>query len=304
MSSNRKGMDRPRALVTGGEGFLGGYLLERLAGSYEVYGGSRSGAHPGPGSAIPLELTDKTSIESVRRLAPRYVVHNAALTRPEVCEEEPDRAHAVNVEGTRWLAEAVESSCIRFVYCSTDLVFDGSRSLWSESDAPAPLMVYGRTKLAGEEAARAVLGERVVVARLALLYGKGRGRSAGRTFTERMLLEAREGRAVRLFEDQYRSPLYVEDAASGIEAALDWPEALAVVHLGGPERISRFDMGVETLDVFGLDRSLAVPARMEDVPARVPRPGDVSLDIRRARSKGFDSLSVREGLSAMRDAYR
>jgi dTDP-4-dehydrorhamnose reductase len=249
-----------------------------------------------------LELTDKASIAAVRRLAPRYVVHNAALTLPDVCEDEPDAAHAVNVEGTRLLAEAVRGSCIRFVYCSTDLVFDGSRSEWAETDAPAPLMVYGRTKLAGEEAARSVLGERAVVARLALLYGKGRGRSAGRTFTERMLSEAREGRAVRLFRDQYRSPLYVEDAATGVEAALSWPELLAVVHLGGPERISRFDMGVETLDVFGLDRSLALPARMEDVPARVPRPGDVSLDIRHARSKGFNPLSVRDGLRAMRDA--
>ena len=295
-------MGRPRVLVTGGEGFLGGYLLERLVGSYEVYAGSRSGALPCPGSTIPLELTDKASIESVRWLAPRYVVHNAALTLPDVCEEEPDTAHAVNVEGTRLLAEAVQSSCIRFVYCSTDLVFDGSRSQWTETDTPLPLMVYGRTKLAGEEAARAVLGERAVVARLALLYGMGRGRSAGRTFTESMLVEAREGRAVRLFQDQYRSPLYVEDAAAGIEAALEWPEALAVIHLGGPDRISRFEMGVETLDVFGLDRSLAVPARMEDVPARVPRPGDVSLDIRRARSRGFNPLSVRDGLLAMRDA--
>jgi dTDP-4-dehydrorhamnose reductase len=297
-------MGRPRVLVTGGGGFLGRYLLERLAESYEVYAGSRSGTLPSPGSTIPLELTDKASIESVRRLAPRYVVHNAALTLPDVCEEEPDSAHVVNVQGTRLLAEAVESSCVRFVYCSTDLVFDGSRSQWAETDTPAPLMVYGRTKLAGEEAVLAVLGERAVVARLALLYGKGRGSSVGRTFTERMLLQAREGRAVPLFQDQYRSPLYVEDAAAGIEAVLNWPEALAVIHLGGPDRISRFDMGVETLNVFGLDRSLAVPARMDDVPAAVPRPGDVSLDIRRARSKGFDPLSVREGLRAMRDAHR
>ena len=63
-------------------------------------------------------------------------------------------------------------------------------------------------------------------------------------------------------------------------------------------------MGVQTLEVFGLDRSLAVAVRMEDVPSRVPRPRDVSFDIRRARSKGFDPLSVREGLLAMRDASR
>ena len=262
------------------------------------------GAPRGRVSPVRLELTDKASIDAVRRLAPGYVVHNAAHTKPDLCEDDPNSAYAMNVDGTRLLAEAVQDSCTRFVYCSTDLVFDGARPESSETDTPSPLMVYGRTKLEGEEAARDVLGERVNVVRLALLYGKGRGRSAGRTFTERTLEEARQGRAVRLFRDQYRSPLYVEDAAAGVESALTWPEAPAVVHLGGPERISRFEMGVQTLEVFGLDRSLAVAVRMEDVPSRVPRPRDVSFDIRRARSKGFDPLSVREGLLAMRDASR
>ena len=262
------------------------------------------GAPRGRVSPVRLELTDKASIDAVRRLAPGYVVHNAAHTKPDLCEDDPNSAYAMNVDGTRLLAKAVQDSCTRFVYCSTDLVFDGARPESSETDTPSPLMVYGRTKLEGEEAARDVLGERVNVVRLALLYGKGRGRSAGRTFTERTLEEARQGRAVRLFRDQYRSPLYVEDAAAGVESALTWPEAPAVVHLGGPERISRFEMGVQTLEVFGLDRSLAVAVRMEDVPSRVPRPRDVSFDIRRARSKGFDPLSVREGLLAMRDASR
>ena len=302
MSSNRNGTGRPRVLVSGGSGFLGGYLLQRLSRSYEVYAGFRSGAPPGSVSPFELELTDKASIDAARPLAPSYVVHNAALTKPDLCEDDPNSAHATNVDGTRLLAEAVQDSCTRFVYCSTDLVFDGARPESAETDAPSPLMVYGRTKLEGEGAARAVLGERVMVVRLALLYGKGRGRSAGRTFTERMLEEARQGRAVRFFRDQYRSPLYVEDAAAGVESALTWPEAPAVVHLGGPERISRFEMGVQTLEVFELDRSLAVAVRMEDVPSRVPRPRDVSFDIRRARSKGFDPLSVREGLLAMRDA--
>lgn len=297
-------MDRSRVLVSGGSGFLGGYLLERLARRYQVYAGWRSGAPPQVGTAVRMDLSEQTSLEEVRRLAPHYVIHNAALTRPEVCEEDPDRAQAVNVEGTRRLAEAVRDSCRCFIYCSTDLVFNGSRPNWTESDAPSPLMVYGRTKLAGEQEARTVLGPRAKVARLALLYGKGQGRSAGRTFTERMLEEARAGRPVRLFRDQYRSPLYVEDAVAGLELVLARDDIPDVLHLAGPERISRFDMGVVTLDVFGLDPSLAVAVPMEEVPSNVPRPRDVSLDIRRARSQGVDPLSVRQGLLAMRSRYR
>lgn len=298
-------MDRRRVLVSGGNGFLGGYLVERLSASHDVYAGSRRGS-PLPGTSwLPLELTDDPSgLDAVRRLAPTHVVHNAALSKPDVCEDDPDAAHAVNVEGTRFLAKAVRDSCLRFVYCSTDLVFDGTRPRSSETDVPSPLMVYGRTKLSGEEAARAVLGERVVVARLALLYGKGRGRATGRTFTETTIDQARAGLRVPSFLDQYRSPLYVEDAAAGLEQILGWPEGPPFVHLGGPERISRFDMGVRTLEVFGLDPSGIVGVRMEVVPSRVPRPRDVSLDIGLAQSKGFEPRSVREGLLAMREVFR
>ena len=119
-------MGRPRVLVSGGSGFLGGYLLQRLARGYEVYAGFRSGAPRGRVSPVRLELTDKASIDAVRRLAPGYVVHNAALTKPDLCEDDPNSARAVNVDGTRLLAEAVQDSCTRFVYCSTDLVFDGA----------------------------------------------------------------------------------------------------------------------------------------------------------------------------------
>jgi dTDP-4-dehydrorhamnose reductase len=257
---------------------------------------------PNGASLFAFDLEDRASIDAAGKIAPRYVVHNAALTEPTVCESDPDAARRTNVEATRALAEAVRDSCERFVYCSTDLVFGGTRPHAAETDSPSPLMVYGQTKLDGEAAARTVLGERVVVARLALLYGRGRGRASGRSFTEKMLADAERGHPVRLFTDQFRSPLYVGDAARGVESILGWRGAPGVVHLGGPERLSRFDMGVQAFEIFGLDRSLAVGVRCRDVPSRTARPLDVSLDIGRARSRGFDPRPVRDGLLAMREA--
>lgn len=297
-------MTRPRLLLTGSGGFLGGYLLESLIGNYQVHAAFRSLPADVPSGVSPLELDlgDPSALEAARKLAPSFVVHAAALTDPDICQREPELARAVNATATRNLAKAVRESCRRFLYCSTDLVFDGAHPPYRESDDASPMMVYGQTKLEGEMEARAVLAERVVVVRLALLYGLGRGRASKRSFLERMLTEARAGRSVRLFMDQFRSPLYIEDAARAAVSILGLPDAPPLIHLGGPQRLSRYQEGLVALEVFGLDSTLAVPVSMADVPARAPRPRDVSLDIELARSLGVASRSAREGLLAMQEA--
>jgi dTDP-4-dehydrorhamnose reductase len=297
-------MTRPRLLLTGSSGFLGGYLLESLATKYELHAAFRSRPADVPSGASPLELDlgDPAQLEAAGRLAPSFVVHAAGFTDPDACQREPALARAVNATATRNLAEAVRGSCRRFLYCSTDLVFDGAHAPYRESDAPSPMMVYGQTKLDGETEARAVLAERVVVVRLALLYGLGRGRASKRSFTERMLADARADRSVRLFMDQFRSPLYIEDAARALMSILGLPDAPPLIHLGGPHRLSRYQQGLVALEVFGLDSALAVPVSMADVPARAPRPRDVSLDIELARSLGLASRPAREGLLAMQEA--
>ncbi|MFQ5789930.1 MAG: SDR family oxidoreductase, partial [Acidobacteriota bacterium] len=183
-------------------------------------------------------------------------------------------------------------------------VFDGRLSHYCETDEPGPVLEYGRSKLAGEAAARDVLLDRAVVVRLALLYGWGLSQaSRRRSFAARMLAEAKRGRSVWLFADQFRSPLYVEDAALGMVLILRTPRVPPLLHLGGPERLSRHQIGLAALEVFGLDPALAKATSMRDVPSRAARPVDVSLDIRRARRLGFDPRGVRQGFEAMRRLF-
>ncbi len=191
-----------------------------------------------------------------------------------------------------------------FVYASTDLVFDGERGNYAETDTPRPISVYGSSKLSGEQAVREVLGERALIVRLSLMYGPRAVSTARESFAETMLARARSGEPVSLFADEYRSPLYVEDAAEHLARLVERPIEPRVVHLGGPEKRSRHEMGVIGLEVFGIPTHFARAGLRGDNAATASRPADVSFDVRRAQSLGMRPRGLREGFEKFRDRMK
>jgi dTDP-4-dehydrorhamnose reductase len=288
-----------RILITGATGFVGGHLRPRLPGSHRVI---TVGRKPLPESSRHIEgdLEEDRVLDLLSREAPDAVVHLAALTDADLCEEHPSRANRLNAELPARLASAVDESCARFLHVSTDLVFDGERAPYGESDPAAPISVYGRTKLAGERAAAAVLGDRACVVRLALVYGPRATAGSRPSFVERLVARASRGERVPLFEDEIRTPLYVEDAAAALARLLELPATPRVVHLGGPDRCSRLQMGLRSLAAFGVPLERAEPTSRSSAGMRAPRPRNVSLSSSVAASLGLRSRGLEEGLSSMR----
>ena len=211
-------------------------------------------------------------------LRPDAIVHSAALAEPDVCEREPERARACNADAPAHLARLCRARRIRLVAISTDLVFGGDRAPYAEDAVPHPLLAYARTKLDGERAVRAE-DPSAVVLRLPLMLGRGHGRRA--TASESVAWALREGRPLRLFTDQYRTPVDADSVADAIDGVLAAPHA-GTFHLGGEERLSRYDLGRRVADAWNLPLALITPIRQGDLPL-APRPADVSLDSRRAR---------------------
>jgi dTDP-4-dehydrorhamnose reductase len=270
-----------RILVTGASGQLGAYLLRELsAGGTAVtaWSGSRCGELFGC-PLVPVDLTDRAAVvAAVRAARPDAVIHCAALSSVARCWKEPALAEAVNVEGTRLLAELAEEARARLLYVSTDLVFDGERGGYREEDAPAPLSVYGRTKALGEIAVSNCA--RSVIVRVGLLFGPTLlGRPA---FFDEQIAALRERRPCTLFSDEWRTPLSMLTAARAL-IDLATSDCTGLLHVGGPERMSRLDMGRRLAVFLGLDHSALVPARRADVAAPEPRPRDTSLDSSRWR---------------------
>jgi dTDP-4-dehydrorhamnose reductase len=168
---------------------------------------------------------------------------------------------------------------VRIIALSTDLVFAGDRAPYAEDDEPAPRLAYARTKYDGE---RALLAEdpSAVVLRLPLMAGRGHGRRA--TATESAAWALRAGRALRLFTDQYRTPLDAESVAEAIERLLASAHT-GTFHVGGAERVSRYEIGRRVAEAFALPLDLITPIRQGDLPL-APRPADVSLASDRARA--------------------
>lgn len=201
------------------------------------------------------------------------------LSRAEDCETRPDEAERVNARLPGTLARLCAERRLRLVALSTDLVFAGDRPFVSEDAATEPLSVYGRTKRAGERAVLAALPA-AAVARLALVAGRGHGPRA--TSTEQVAAALSAGRTPRLFTDEYRTPIDPESVADAV-ARLLAGSAAGLFHLGGPERVSRYELGVRVARAFGLSARGIVPALQREHAGPERRAPDVSLDSGRAR---------------------
>ncbi len=288
-------------LITGAAGFLGHALARELVARGEtVVGTSRDGEgmpEGVEGAALSLDDGGHAAAELIRRRRPTAVLHLAAMADADACARDPRAAERVNVEATGRVAAAVAEVGARVVYTSSDLVFDGARAPYAEDDAPAPLGPYMATKAAGERAALAEAPGAALVARVALLYGLRRGRKG--CFTDQLVERLRRAEPVKLFVDQHRTPLLVDDAARLLCDLLE-RGATGVVHVAGPERVSRLEHGVAIARALGLDPAGCAPARMSDVAGLAPRPADVSLKIERLVGLvGRSPLGVADGCASM-----
>ncbi len=270
-----------KVLLTGASGQLGAYLLGRLVESgHQVTAWSGSDAGERLGVALePVDLGDTDPMALDRRLEaidPDAILHAGAISAADIVRKDPDRAHAVNVEGTRRLAAWASQHDRRLIYTSTDMVFSGRKGHYRETDAAEPVLAYGLSKRRAEPFV--VATPRGLVARVALMFGPSR---CGRvSYLERSLAALDRGEPQTLFVDEYRTPLDLPTAAAALVTLLEGEE-VGTLHLGGPERVSRHELMRRIAGTLGLDASLVQGNHQADVPGPEPRPADVSLDTTR-----------------------
>ena len=285
-------------LVTGAGGRLGGRLAALLASRFRVVAGVHVAPAPVGVTTQSLDLTDARSVEgAMAATGARAVVHCAALADADACERDPDAARRLNVIACETLARACEAHGAALVAVSTDQVLSGERPFWREDDAAQPVSVYGRTKLEGEQV---VLGlcQLSAVVRVALLSGRVHG--AFPSCTEGIAWALRAGRPLKLFTDQHRTPIDPESVAHAIAALLN-RQARGVFHLGGPERLSRHELGLRVAAVLGLDPRPIQAVRQAEVAFDAPRAADASLDSSHARSAlGWEPRSLDEAIRSGR----
>ncbi len=234
-------------------------------------------------------------------LQPTHIVHCAAATNVDWCEDHPNEASAINSEAPAFLARLAQELKSHFVYISTDAVFDGKQGNYSETDTPAPVNVYGETKLHGEQ--QVLQGSPLPLAIRVNIYGWNAQPKL--SLAEWILSRLDSGKTVPGFTDVHFTPLLVNDLAELLLAMLDRGLS-GLYHVVGSERVSKFEFARRVALVFGFDPEQVIPAQVAKAGLRAARPSDLSLSTRKISGALDRSMpDVESGLRrfrALRDA--
>ena len=291
-----------RILITGVSGFLG----SNLALHFQREGWTVWGTHHSRANAfkdIQARILDICLPDEISRVLdeakPEVVLHAAAMAHPDECADDIPATRQINVQGAKLMAQACAERGIKIVFTSTDLVFDGQKPFQVEGDVTHALGVYGKSKVDAEKEVLAATGAKPLVARMALMYGWGRGTAKGRNLAEKWLKTLLTGGRAQSFTDQFRTALYVEDACIAlrkvIEAGLE-----GTVHIAGPERVSRYDLAVALAKAFSLAPEAILASSAQDVVMKDPRPLDLTLSIDHLiQSTGFTPRPMLAGVEEM-----
>jgi dTDP-4-dehydrorhamnose reductase len=269
-------------LITGAAGLVGRHLSTRLAREHEVLALKHS----------DLDIADRDAVRRCVADSRPAVIFNCAVIQVDEAEQNPAKARAVNAEGPRCLAEAASKAGAEIVQFSTQYAFDGEpvgRDLYTINDEPRPVNVYGKTKVAGEEAVRDACARSYIV-RTSWVYGSGKN-----SFLCTVHNDLRSGKRVRTIDDIWSSTTYVEDLIDRVLLMLS-KRRYGIYHV--------VNEGVCTYYEFALEagRLIGVTPEQIDTLLEVTHERDMKRIAARPRYTPLRCLLSEEiGLPPMRD---
>jgi len=264
-------------LVTGADGAVGSYA-ESVFGAPNV----------SLTDVRDMDITDPGSVEEVfLRVRPEAVLHLAAATDVEGCEDREEDAFRINEAGVRVVAKACRRAGARMVYLSTGMVFDGEKDApYVEADPPAasPPTVYGRSKLAGEFAVRDTLDDHLII-RCSWMIGGGR---RDRKFVRKVLELMSLGEPLRVVDDVFGSLTYARHLLLQIAGLLKTRET-GIFHAVNAGKVSRYDVALELSRLTG-SRAEIRPVPGKSFPQKAPRGRSEALENARLKALGIDRM--------------
>jgi dTDP-4-dehydrorhamnose reductase len=282
---------RKKLLITGGSGFLGWNLCRAAKESWEVFGTVFSHKTDIPGCRkVCVDITNYNALTKIfNEIKPDAVIHTAAESQPNYCQNNPYETYTINVQATISIAGLCADKNIPLAFTSSDLVFDGLNPPYSEKDPVSPVNTYGEQKVKAEiEIAKRY--PRAAICRMPLMFGDPS--PASNSFLQPILSNLKNGKQTTLFTDEYRTPASALTAAKGLLWAVD--NFSGTIHLGGKERVSRFEFGIKVAEYCGFDKALIKPIFQKSISMPAPRSPDVSLDSSKAFKMGYSPLPLVE----------
>lgn len=284
-----------KILVIGCSGLVGSRLIARSKEHYQVFGTYSNHAIKDQNN-FKLDTRDRLAVfKLIEKIKPDCVVDAHSLTNLDYCETHPEEAWSVNVDGSRNIAEACKNFGSKFIFISTDSVFDGKKvKKYTEKDKPHPLNYYSRTK-AVIEYMLSMLDMDYIVVRSSTIYGRG-AISERINFVTWLIDKLRRNEQTKIVNDQKSNPTFADSLAEFILKLYEKDE-IGLFHVTGKECISRYDLSIEIANMFGLNKLLITPIITAQLNQVANRPSCVNMSVEKAeRATGLSALTVTEGL--------
>ena len=297
-----------KVLVTGAAGQLGYDVVNELTGrgitavGTDIRDENDLTEKANWSQYVPLDITDRDAVEkTVEKIAPDAIIHCAAWTNVDGAEDEKNRptVKKINVDGTENLALAAKKAGCKFLYISTDYVFDGTGERpWQPDDARfAPQNWYGETKLQGEIAVSTLL-EKYFIVRIAWVFGKN-----GKNFVKTMLTLGKDKPTLKVVFDQVGSPTCARDLARAIVTVMSADEWHGgIYHYSNEGVISWYDFTKAIHRLAGITTCDVQPCHSDEFPAKAHRPAYSVLD--KTKFKTTFGVTVPYWLDSLQDTLK
>lgn len=261
-------------LVTGAQGLFGANLGWKLNGTHELIAIARTGAAKHYARTINIDLSNPSEIISgLGPLKPKVIIHAAAVSSHQACDEEPDLADVVNISSTRVLAQYATSIGAKFIYISTDAVFNGASGNYSETSEPSPFSKYGETKLSGEIAALAEARNALVVRTNFFGWSATGHRSILEFFVNSFTSE----KSTPGFTNIVVTSTYISTLIDAISVAVESDQS-GILNIASLDALSKYEFGEKVCEVFNFNSSHLLPCISSPTKSTQPLTRNLSLN--------------------------
>ena len=297
-----------KILITGSNGLLGQKLVQLLVQQTGVellataVGPNR--LHDTSGyTYCSMDITKPSEINAVfEQFKPSHVIHTAAMTNVDQCEEDPEGCELLNVKAVEYLIDACRAHGSFLCHLSTDFIFDGEAGPYTEEGIPNPVSVYGESKLKAEQLVENS-GLEWSIARTILVYGivSDMSRTNIILWVKKSL---EDGKEIKVVTDQFRSPTLAEDLAMGCWLIVQ-SNAKGIFNISGKETLTPYEMALKTAEFFNLDKSLIHKADSSTFTQKAKRPARTGFIITKAEKLlGYQPHSFEEGIRVVAEQMR
>jgi len=294
-----------KILLTGANGLLGQKLVKLIAAQEGFRlvatgrGANRNPVHEEqPYSYIQMDITNPEQVMDVISMEkPAYIIHTAAMTNVDECEEDKEGCRKNNVDAVQYLIKAAEKNNAFFLHLSTDFIFDGTSGPYSEEAKPSPVSYYGESKLEAEQIVQNS-STKWAIARTVLVYGLAHDMSRSNIILwVKKSLE--DNKTIQVVNDQWRTPTLAEDLAMGCFLIIQ-NNATGIFNISGKDLLNPYQMAVMTADYFQLDSSLITETDGNKFQQKAKRPPKTGFDISKAQKiLGYNPCSFKQGIEVL-----